>query len=118
MGGQPLAGRTIVVTRPAGQADSLCAALTALGAEALCFPLLTIAPVADPAPLQAMARRVAGFLSALTQPLRFHPQAQPFSSASMTYLESEYSSTTHGSRSASSAEMTAMSSMRLLVVLA
>ena len=27
MGGQPLAGRSIVVTRPAGQADSLCAAL-------------------------------------------------------------------------------------------
>lgn len=61
MGGQPLAGRTIVVTRPAGQADSLCAAVTALGAEALCFPLLTIAPVADPAPLQAMARRLADF---------------------------------------------------------
>jgi uroporphyrinogen-III synthase len=61
MGGQPLAGRSIVVTRPAGQADSLCAALTALGAEPLCFPLLTIAPVADPAPLQAMARRLADF---------------------------------------------------------
>jgi uroporphyrinogen-III synthase len=61
MGGQPLAGRSIVVTRPAGQADSLCAALTALGAEPLRFPLLTIAPVADPAPLQAMARRLADF---------------------------------------------------------
>ena len=34
----------------------------------------------------------------------------------MTYLESEYSSTTHGSFSASSAEITAVSSMRLLVV--
>lgn len=61
MGGQPLAGRSIVVTRPAGQADGLCAALEALGAEPLCFPLLTIAPVADPAPLQAMARRLGEF---------------------------------------------------------
>lgn len=61
MGGQPLAGRSIVVTRPAGQADGLCAALEALGAEPLCFPLLTIAPVADPAPLQAMARHLGEF---------------------------------------------------------
>jgi uroporphyrinogen-III synthase len=37
MGGQPLAGRSIVVTRPAGQADSLCAALAALGAEPCAF---------------------------------------------------------------------------------
>jgi uroporphyrinogen-III synthase len=37
MGGQPLAGRSIVVTRPAGQADSLCAVLAALGAEPLRF---------------------------------------------------------------------------------
>ncbi|WP_374246518.1 uroporphyrinogen-III synthase, partial [Zoogloea sp.] len=61
MAGQPLAGRSVVVTRPAGQADSLCAALAALGAEPLRFPLLTIAPVADPAPLQAVARRLADF---------------------------------------------------------
>jgi uroporphyrinogen-III synthase len=61
MGGQPLRGRSIVVTRPAGQADSLCAALAALGAEPLRFPLLTISPVADPAPLEAVARRLAEF---------------------------------------------------------
>ena len=61
MGGQPLHGRSIVVTRPAGQADSLCAALAALGAEPLRFPLLTIAPVADPAPLEAVARRLGEF---------------------------------------------------------
>lgn len=61
MAGQPLAGRSVVVTRPAGQADSLCAALTALGAEPLRFPLLTITPVADPAPLQDAARRLADF---------------------------------------------------------
>lgn len=61
MAGQPLAGRSIVVTRPAGQADSLCVALAALGAEPLRFPLLTITPVADPTPLQAVARRLADF---------------------------------------------------------
>ena len=37
------------------------------------------------------------------QRVRRQPQAQPFSSASSTYLESEYSSTMQGSRSASSA---------------
>lgn len=61
MGGQPLAGRSIVVTRPAGQADGLCAALRGLGAEPLCFPLLTITPVADKAPLRAVAQRLADF---------------------------------------------------------
>ena len=61
MGDKPLAGRSIVVTRPTGQADSLCAALAGLGAEVLRFPLLTISPVADPAPLAAVARRLADF---------------------------------------------------------
>lgn len=61
MAGQPLAGRSVVVTRPAGQADTLCAALAALGAEPLRFPLLTITPVADPALLQDTARRLADF---------------------------------------------------------
>lgn len=61
MGELPLAGRSIVITRPAGQADSLCAALTALGAEPLRFPLLTISPVRDRAPLAAMARRLGEF---------------------------------------------------------
>jgi len=61
MDGQPLAGRSIVVTRPAGQADGLCAALAELGAEPLRFPLLTIDAVADPGPLQAVAARLADF---------------------------------------------------------
>ncbi|MBS0345774.1 MAG: uroporphyrinogen-III synthase [Proteobacteria bacterium] len=61
VGQPPLAGRSILITRPAGQADSLCAAFAALGAEPLRFPLLTISPVADPAPLQAAARRLGDF---------------------------------------------------------
>lgn len=61
MGEQPLAGRSIVITRPAGQADGLCAALAALGAEPLRYPLLTISPVTDMAPLAAMARRLGEF---------------------------------------------------------
>ncbi|WP_374487073.1 uroporphyrinogen-III synthase [Zoogloea sp.] len=61
VGQLPLAGRSILITRPAGQADSLCAALAALGGEPLRFPLLTISPVADPSPLQAAARRLGDF---------------------------------------------------------
>lgn len=58
---RPLAGRAILVTRPAGQAESLCAALAAAGAEAPCYPLLSVAPLADPAPLHALARRLGDF---------------------------------------------------------
>lgn len=61
MGGQPLAGRIIAITRPAGQADGLCATLAALGAEALRFPLLTVAPVDDPAPLRVAAQHLADY---------------------------------------------------------
>ena len=61
MSGLPLAGRTVAVTRPAAQADSLCAALVRLGAEPLRFPLLTITAVADPAPLQAVAGHLGDF---------------------------------------------------------
>lgn len=61
MSGQPLAGRSIVVTRPAGQAEGLCDALSALGARPLRFPLLTIAPVEDTAPIDAVAGRLDEF---------------------------------------------------------
>ena len=61
MGEQILAGRSIVITRPVGQAESLCSALAALGAEPLRFPLLTIVPVHDTAALEAMARRLGEF---------------------------------------------------------
>lgn len=52
----------------------------------------------------------------LFHPLRRQDTAQPLLSASMTYFESEYSSTMHGSLSARSAEITPVSSMRLFVV--
>lgn len=49
----PLAGKTIVVTRPRDQAGELAGAIAAQGGEALLFPLLEIGPPADPAPLAA-----------------------------------------------------------------
>jgi uroporphyrinogen-III synthase len=47
----PLAGRTIVVTRPLAQAGPLAEAIAAAGGEPLIFPLLEISPAADPQPL-------------------------------------------------------------------
>lgn len=47
----PLAGRTIVVTRPLAQAAPLADAITAAGGTPLIFPLLEIAPANDPQPL-------------------------------------------------------------------
>ena len=49
----PLAGKTIVVTRPRDQAGELAGAIAAQGGEALLLPLLEIGPPADPAPLAA-----------------------------------------------------------------
>ena len=57
----PLAGRTIVVTRPRAQAAALADAITAEGGAPLIFPLLEILPVADP---RALATGVAGLPSA------------------------------------------------------
>ncbi len=66
--GGPLAGRTIVVTRPQDQAGPLAEAIAAAGGTPLLFPLLEISPPDDPAPLAAaVARRhefrVAVFIS-------------------------------------------------------
>jgi uroporphyrinogen-III synthase len=49
--GGPLAGRTIVVTRPQAQAAPFAEAIAAAGGQPLVFPLLEIAPVADAQPL-------------------------------------------------------------------
>jgi uroporphyrinogen-III synthase len=63
--GAPLRGRTIAVTRPQAQAAPLVAAITAAGGEALCYPLLEIAPLADPAELRAVAPRLADYALAV-----------------------------------------------------
>ncbi|MCK6411564.1 MAG: uroporphyrinogen-III synthase [Azonexus sp.] len=64
----PLAGLTIVVTRPQAQCGPLAEAIRAAGGEPLVFPLLEILPADDPAPLcaavaQLATYRVAVFIS-------------------------------------------------------
>lgn len=61
----PLAGRTIVVTRPRAQAAPLAEAIAAAGGTPLLFPLLDIAPAADPAPLAAAIERLADYALAV-----------------------------------------------------
>ncbi|MFH2140748.1 MAG: uroporphyrinogen-III synthase [Pseudomonadota bacterium] len=61
MADRPLAGLTIVVTRPRDQAHGLAASLQALGADPLMLPLLEIAPAPDQAALQAFVQRAAGY---------------------------------------------------------
>ncbi|HEX6735664.1 MAG TPA: uroporphyrinogen-III synthase [Azonexus sp.] len=57
----PLAGRTIVVTRPLAQSGPLAEAIAAAGGTPLIFPLLEIAPAADPQPLAEAAARLADY---------------------------------------------------------
>jgi uroporphyrinogen-III synthase len=45
-----LGGRGVLVTRPAGQAETLCTLIRAAGGHPIPFPTLEIAPVADPGP--------------------------------------------------------------------
>ena len=61
----PLAGRTIVVTRPRAQADGLAAAIRAAGGEPFIFPLLDIGPPPDPAPLAEAASRLGDYALAV-----------------------------------------------------
>jgi uroporphyrinogen-III synthase len=44
MSGKPLAGRGILITRPAEQADGLAARIESLGGNAVLFPAMVIAP--------------------------------------------------------------------------
>jgi len=76
---QPLAGRCVVTTRPAGQAAGLLSALAALGAEPLNFPVIGI-QACDPAPLRGLdlaAFELAFFVSAnaVAQTLAVRPRA-------------------------------------------
>jgi len=61
----PLAGKTIVVTRPRAQAAPLAEAIVAAGGRALCFPLLEISPAADAAELQRVVTRLADYALAV-----------------------------------------------------
>jgi len=59
-GPPPLAGRTVVVTRPREQADALAAPLRELGAEVILAPVIRIVP----RPLDEEARRVLAGVAA------------------------------------------------------
>ncbi|MBL8486730.1 MAG: uroporphyrinogen-III synthase [Rhodocyclaceae bacterium] len=56
--GRPLAGRHVIVTRPAGQAAHLAEALAALGAHPVPFPVLAISDLPDPSPILDAAIRL------------------------------------------------------------
>lgn len=58
---RPLSGRRIVVTRARAQASEFAAALEALGAEVVQFPVIRIAPAADPEPLRRAAAQAGSF---------------------------------------------------------
>ena len=57
----PLAGRRILVTRPRAQSADLCDKLAALGAEAIAFPTIEIAPLEDYASLDLAVRQLSAF---------------------------------------------------------
>jgi uroporphyrinogen-III synthase len=56
-----LAGRRIVVTRPAGQAGELAASITARGGDPIVFPVLEIRDIADLRALNALIDRLDAF---------------------------------------------------------
>jgi uroporphyrinogen-III synthase len=56
-----LAGRCVVVTRPQDQAADLTHLLEAQGAEVFAFPVIDIASLDDPSPLQALGSSLATF---------------------------------------------------------
>jgi uroporphyrinogen-III synthase len=61
----PLAGRTIVVTRPQAQAAPLAEAIVAAGGQPLIFPLLEISPAGDPQALAEAVARLADYALAV-----------------------------------------------------
>lgn len=56
-----LAGLRIVITRPREQAARLARDIEKAGGHAILFPLLEIAPLADPRPLEALVGRLPEF---------------------------------------------------------
>ena len=57
----PLAGRRVVVTRPAGQARELVQRLTELGAQVVELPLTRIEPVVESAHIDGALDRIAAY---------------------------------------------------------
>jgi len=57
----PLAGRSILVTRPAAQAADFSAAITAAGGRPLLLPLIEIEPSIDDATFDTLAERLDDF---------------------------------------------------------
>jgi uroporphyrinogen-III synthase len=57
----PFAGRTVVLTRPAGQAAGLAGEVEARGGQALNFPVIEIAPPADTTELAAASARLEDY---------------------------------------------------------
>ena len=57
----PLAGKRIVVTRPAKQSASLCRMLQERGAEVIEFPTVRIEPASQPQPLQDKLNQLETF---------------------------------------------------------
>jgi uroporphyrinogen III methyltransferase/synthase len=57
----PLAGRTVLVTRPEGQGDEITAAIRAAGGACLHVPLVQITPPDSWEPLDAAIRRADGY---------------------------------------------------------
>lgn len=49
-----LAGKGVLVTRPAAQAEGLCRLIEAAGGRAIRFPAIAIEPVDDPAPVRRL----------------------------------------------------------------
>ncbi len=60
-GDAPLAGRGVLVTRPARQAGAFAQKLAALGASPIVFPAIVILPPEDYVPLAAVHARLADF---------------------------------------------------------
>ncbi len=62
---QPLAGRGIVITRPAGESQRLAALIREAGGVPLLYPALEILDAADPAALDAVIDRLHDFALAI-----------------------------------------------------
>ncbi len=57
----PLAGRRVIVTRPAGQEQELVGRLRAAGGQPVHVPVMQIGPPADPGPLERAVRQLGSY---------------------------------------------------------